>query len=148
MKVILFKDVKNLGKAREIKDVSDGYARNFLLPHKLAEIATPELIKKSEDQKISAAKKAEENLLEAEKLAEMLDGAIVKIKARANEEGKLFGSITPEMISGALAEENFDISKDGGITIANPIRETGEHKITINLPHGLEAEITVLVEKE
>lgn len=148
MKVILLKDIKNLGKAWEIKDVSDGYARNFLLPHKLAEIATSELIKKSGDQKIAAAKKAEEDLLEAEKFAEILDGAVVKIRAKANEEGKLFGSITPEMISGALAAENFDTKKNGNITIANPIRETGEHKITINLPHGLEAEITVLVEKE
>jgi len=148
MKVILLKDVKNLGKEWEIKDVSDGYARNFLLPHKLAEIATPELIKRSEDQKIATAKKSEADLLEAEKFAELLDGAAIKIKAKANEEGKLFGSITPEMISGALAAENFDMKKAGSIIIVNPIRETGEHKITINLPHGLEAEITVLVEKE
>jgi large subunit ribosomal protein L9 len=148
MKVILTKEVKNLGKAWEIKEVSDGYARNFLLPHKLAEIATPEVIKKAENQKISAAKKAEEDLLEAEALAGTLDGAMVRIKAKANEEGKLFGSITPEMISAALAAEKFDINKVRDIIIEDPIKEAGEHKVTINLPHGLEAEVTVLVEKE
>lgn len=148
MKVILLKEVKNLGKAWEIKDVSDGYARNFLLPHKLAEIATPELIKKSENQKMAAAKKAEEDLLETEKLAAALDGAMVKIKAKANEEGKLFGSVTPEMVSSALIEEKFNLGKSFSIATADPIKEIGEYKITINFPHNLEAEVTVLVEKE
>lgn len=137
-----------MGKAWEIKDVSDGYARNFLLPHKLAEIATSELVKKSENQKIAAAKKAEEALLEVEKLAEALEGAMVKIKAKANEEGKLFGSITPEMISIALAGEKLNMDKVGSIVIDNPIKEIGEHRVTIILPHELEAEITVSVEKE
>lgn len=148
MKVILLKDVKNLGKSMDVKDVSDGYARNFLFPQKLAQIATPELIKKAEQQKLAAVKKAEENLLETEKLVAALDGAIVKIKAKANEEGKLFGSVTGEMISNALIEEKFNLGKSASVAINDPIKEIGEYKVTINFSHGLEAEVTVLVEKE
>lgn len=148
MKVILLKDVKNLGLAWEIKEVSDGYARNFLFPNELAQAATPELIKKSKEQKTLAVKKAEENLREMETLASSLDGFLVKIKAKANEEGKLFGSITREMIIDALSMEKITIDKAANIAIANSIKDIGEHKVTINLPHGLEAEIIVLVEKE
>lgn len=148
MKVILLKDVKNLGKAWDVKEVSDGYARNFLLPNDLAKIATPELIEKAEGQKLTAAKKAEADLLEVEKMAETLDGVTVKIKAKANEEGKLFGSITPEIISESLAKEKLNVGKSVDIAITDPIKEVGEHKITVNLPHGLEAEIVVIVEKE
>ncbi len=148
MKVILLKEVKNLGKAWEVKDVSDGYARNFLLPNQLAQIATPELIAQAENRKLEARKKAEADLLETEKLAEALDGVTVKITAKANEEGNLFGSITPEMIFEALLKEKIAIGESAKVAIVDPIKETGEHKVTVNLPHGLEAEITVVVEKE
>lgn len=147
MKVILLADVKNLGKAWEIKEVSDGYARNFLFPNNLAETATPDLIKKAEQKKALKVKKAEEDLMKVEKLASLLEGCLVKVKAKANDEGKLFGSITPEMIAEAIKKEKIDLgSIDIGLTAS--IKETGEHKVTLNLPHGLESEITVLVEKE
>jgi len=149
MKVILLKDVKNLGKAWDIKEVSDGYARNFLFPNNLAQVATPDLIKKSETQKADLVKKAEADLEKAEALASELDDFVIKIKAKANEDGKLFGSINPEMIREALINEKVNIggiqSKD--ISTEN-IKEIGEHKVTINLPHGLEAVIVVIVEKE
>lgn len=148
MKVILLKDVRDLGKAWEIKDVSDGYARNFLFPKKLAQIATPDLIKKAEAQKALTIKKTEEDLEKTEKLASILDTALINIKAKANEEGKLFGSITQEMIIDALVNKNIGIEKKTDITIAQTIKDIGEHKVTVSLPHGLEAEITVLVEKE
>lgn len=149
MKVILLKDVKNLGKAWDIKDVSDGYARNFLFPHNLAQVATPDLIKKSEAQKADIIKKAEKDLEKAEEAAAALDGFVIKIKAKANEEGKLFGSINPEMIREALIEEKLDIESIQAKNISTEnIKDIGEHKVTVNLPHGLEAIITVVVEKE
>lgn len=149
MKVILLKDIKELGKMWDIKDVSDGYARNFLFPNNLAKPATPELIKKSQDQKAFEAKKAEENLEKTEKLASILDGFVIKIKAKANNEGGLFGSITADMIMKALSEEKVDTGKMPALEIAaDSIKELGEHKVTVNLPHGLEAVITVIVEKE
>lgn len=147
MKVILLKDVKKTGKAGDVKEVSNGYARNFLFPNKLVQIATPELIKKTEENRALEIKKAEENLKLAEEAVNSLEGILVKIKAKANEEGKLFGSITPEMIINAIKKEaktvkNFKIGTDASI------KEIGEHKITLNFPHGLEAEIIIIVEKE
>lgn len=149
MKVILLEDVKNVGKAWDIKDVSDGYARNFLFPNKLAQVATPDMIKKAEMQKAEGIKKAEEDLEKIELLASALDDFVIKIKAKANAEGKLFGSIKPEMIREALINEKLDIRSIPAKNIATEnIKETGEHKVTINLPHGLEAVIVVIVEKE
>jgi len=148
MKIVLLKDVKNLGKAWDIKDVSNGYARNFLFPNNLAEVATPDLIKKAETQRVLVVKKAEENLEKTEQLASALDGFSVKMKAKANDEGKLFGSITREMIIDALINEKIIIENKSAIAIAETIKDVGEHKITVSLPHGLEAEIIVLVEKE
>ena len=147
MKVILLTDVKNLGKAWEIKDVSDGYARNFLFPNNLAETATPDLIKKAEQKKALKVKKAEEDLMKVEKLASLLEGLLVKVKAKANDEGKLFGSVSPDEIVDAIKKEKIDVGSIN-IGIDASIKETGEHKITLNLPHGLESEITVVVEKE
>lgn len=147
MKVILVRDVKNIGKAGDIKEVSNGYAKNFLFPNKLAEIATPELIKKAEQNKAFEIKKAEENLKMIEDIVNSLDGISVKMKAKANEEGKLFGSITPEMIIDAVKKEVKTL-KSIKIGIESSVKETGEHKITLNFPHSLEAEIILIVEKE
>lgn len=149
MKVILLKDIKNLGKAWDIKNVSDGYARNFLFPHNLAQIATPDMIKKSEMQKADALKKAEADLEKTEELASELDDFVIKIKAKANTEGKLFGSIKPDMILEALKNEKVNIENLPSKSISTEaIKEIGEHKVIINLPHGLEAAIVVVVEKE
>lgn len=149
LKVILLKDVKSLGKAWDIKEVSAGYARNFLFPNKLAEAATPDLVKKSEAQKADIVKKAEKDLEKTEQLASVLDGFVIKIKAKANAEGKLFGSIKPEMIRTSLLSEKLDVESISAKEISTEaIKEIGEHKVTINLPHGLEAVIAVIVEKE
>lgn len=147
MKVILTTDVKNLGKAGNIKEVSNGYAKNFLFPNKLAEIATPELIKKSEQNKIIEAKKAEENLKIVEEIVNSLDRVTIKMTAKANDEGKLFGSITPEMIVEAIQKDVKSV-KSLKISVNDIIKEVGEHKIVLNFPHGLEAEVIVIVEKE
>lgn len=147
MKVILTTDVKNLGKAGTIKDVSNGYAKNFLFPNKLADIATPELVKKIEQNKALEAKKAEENLKMVEDIVNSLDRITIKMTAKANDEGKLFGSITPEMIVEAIQKDVKSI-KSLKVSVADTIKETGEHKVTLNFPHGLEAEVIVIVEKE
>lgn len=149
MKVILLKDVKDLGKIWDIKEVSDGYARNFLFPNKLAQAATPDMIRRSEALKAEAVKKAEADLEKVEALASELDDFVIKIKAKANEEGKLFGSIKPEMILEALTKEKLNIGSLQAKEISTEaIKEIGEHKVTINLPHGLEAAVVVVVERE
>ncbi len=147
MKVILLKDVKNIGMAGNVKEVSNGYAKNFLFPNKLAEVATPDLVKKAEASKALEVKKAEENLKMVEELVNSFEGISVKIVRKANDEGKLFGSITPEMITEAIKKEVKTL-KSIKINTDSSIKEVGEHKITLNFPHGLEAEVDVIVEKE
>lgn len=145
MKVILLKDVESLGKMGEIKEVTNGYARNFLIPEKLAEAATAQTIKRVEALKKAETKKAEENLKTTEELAAKLDGLVIKISVKANENGQLFGSVTSKMIAEALKEKEFDI-EETRIAIDPPIKEVGEYPITINLDHNLEAAITAVIE--
>jgi large subunit ribosomal protein L9 len=149
MKVILLKDVKSIGKMGDVKEVSNGYARNFLFPGKLAEAATPDLIKKSQAQKADIVKKAEADLEKTEQLASELDDFVIKITAKANAEGKLFGSVKPEMIKEALLKEKLNVGSIPTDKISTEaIKDLGEHKVIINLPHGLEAEVVVVVEAE
>jgi len=151
MKIILLKDVEKLGRAGDIKEVADGYARNFLIPEKLAEIATPSSIKKAETLRSLQVKKAEMDLKQTEEFVAKIDGLGIKISAKANEKGQLFGSITAAMIiealAAALAEKTLNID-EGQIAIKEPIKEIGEYTITINFDHGLEAAITVAIEAD
>ena len=105
MIVILTKDVKGTGKAGEVVKVSDGYARNMLLPKGLAKEATEGNIRNLEKQKALAAEKREEQKAAAQKQAEVLDKITLEIKSKGGESGKLFGSITSKDIAEALAEQ-------------------------------------------
>lgn len=146
MKIILFADVKNLGKRSEIKEVSNGYARNFLFPKKLAQTATPEIVKKTEAQEKQRREKESEEMGKKKKLAESLQGKKIVIKAK-DKKGKLFGSITAKQISEKLAESGFVIWEKC-LKIAKPIKELGEHKIKIDLGDGIGAEFDLIIEKE
>lgn len=148
MKVILIKDVSGLGKAGDIKDAADGYARNFLFPNSLAETATEAAVKKLELQKKLLAEKAEEDLKKYQELADALEVATITIKAKANEEGKLFGSITSDIIQNSLKAQKIDVGSGGVSVKSEHIKEIGEYKVTICLPHGLESRISVIVESE
>ena len=147
MKVILTKDVQNLGNNGDIKDVADGYARNFLIPGGSAKIATKNVIKQSEEIRVKRAKKSEESLKLAEKTASKLDGFVVKIKAKAEDNGKLYAAVRSEEISAYLIEKGFQINKDN-IVIEKPIKEVGDYEVVINFEHGLEVRIKVVVESE
>jgi len=143
MQVVLLKNVEKLGEAGDIVEVNTGHARNFLFPKELAKVATPEIIEEIKAKKEKQAKVAEADLVKTEKLAQALDGQEVEISAKASGEGTLFGSITSSKIVSALEEKSFEISKDQ-IPVEH-IKEVGEHEVTINLAHGLEARITVIV---
>ncbi len=147
MKVILIKDVQNLGSAGDVKDVADGYARNFLIPSGYATIATSSAIKQSEEIKIKKAKQAEEELKTAEELSGKLEGASVSVKAKADESGKLYAAVKGEEISKSLAEKGFNVDKNK-IVIKEPIKELGEYEIIVALEHGLEARLNLTVEAE
>lgn len=146
MKVVLLQNVENTGKEGEIKEVANGYARNFLLPKKLAELATEESIKKAEAKKIKGAEKAKTELEEAQKLAEQLEGRELFIKVK-EKDGKLFGSVNEKTIAKTFGEEGLNIDPSN-IKLAEPIKEVGEYDAAINLDHGLEASIRIILVSE
>lgn len=146
IKIILLKDIPNLGEKWDVKEVALGYARNFLIPQELAEEATSEKIKDLEERKQREAKLAEADLEKVEKLVQDLEGQTVEIKAKASEEGTLYGAISTVKIAAALKAKGFEVRKEQ--IKAGHIKELGEHEVVLNLDHGLEARITLIVNSE
>lgn len=144
MKVILLKDVRNLGNVGAIKEVADGYARNFLFAHKLAEPATEEKMAQVAAQ--AAAREAH-----VKKEAEQLDakvaslrGKAVHIAARATEKGGLFKSITPKDIAKAILGEHSLEMSENSLYIAEPIKTIGEHAVSVQSVNQ-KADLTVVI---
>ncbi len=147
MKVILQKDISNLGDAGDIKEVADGYARNFLLPRKLVIVADDSSRKTAEHQKKIIKLKKDKRKKASEKVAESVKGLEIKIVVQVGEEDKLFGSVTAMDIAKQLKEKGFDIDKRK-ILLAVPIKQLGEHIVSVRLDEGLNADIKVIVDKE
>jgi len=147
MKVILLGDVENLGKKYDVKDVADGFARNFLLPKNLVKMADKDSLKWLESQKVNMEKNAEEQLKQAQEAASKLDGYEVIIAVPVGEEGQLFSSISAQKIVDKLAELGFKVKKSQ-IELADPIKDQGEYPLKLKLDHNLEAEIKVIVTAE
>ena len=147
MKVILLEDVENLGKKYDVKEVADGFARNFLLPKNLAKIATKDSLKWLESRKEDMEKNAEEELKKAQEIASKIDGSEVVITVPVGEEGQLFSAISSQKIADKLKEMGFEVKKTQ-IQLADPIKEQGEHSVNLKLDHNLEAEIKVIIAPE
>jgi len=147
MKVLLLKDVYNLGRAGDVKKVADGYGRNFLLPKGLAVLATPGMLKQVDRIRANAAKVRELANAEKSGLAEQLNNLELKFVAKAGEGGKLFGSITQQMIVEAIREK-LNVEIDRHQVESQPLREIGEHKVRIRLTFDLIPQVKVLVEAE
>ena len=147
MKVILLQDIDKLGKKYDIKEVADGYARNFLIPKGLARPATKEDMAWIEMQKEIESKKAEEELKKVQDFASSLDGLEVLIPVKIGEEGQFFESVSAQKISEKLKELGFEVKKNQ-IDLVEPIRELGEYPIKIKLEHNLELEIRVIIIEE
>lgn len=144
MKVILLQDIKNIGKKGTIKEVSDGYARNFLFPKKLAEIAMLGSIKKVEEMQ---KKQLETEKMMQDKLKEMakkISGQEFLIQAK-DKDGKLFGSINAKDIANKLKEKNIEVEAKN-IILPHPIKEVGEYSIELNLGDNIKSKIKVVVE--
>ena len=144
MKVILLKDVPKVGKKYDVKEVADGYARNFLIPKNLVKPATDTAIKALEAEKAAAEAMAELDLAQTEELVSRLDGQEIEITLKVSEEGKLYGGLTPLKISKALQGKGFEVKKNQ-IKLNDPIKETGEYEVAIEFAHGLEAKVKVIV---
>lgn len=146
MKILFLKDVKGRGKKGEVKEVPDGYAQNFLLPSKAAEVATPAVILRVQQQKdaIRATKEVKEDLLE--KHIKELDGQTITFRLKTNEQGHLFSSITQRMVADALKEKRIMVAPEV-IFLPDHIKEMGKYTAKITMKNKT-AEITLIVEKE
>ena len=145
MKVILLEDVKSLGEKGEIVDISDGYARNFILPKKKGIEATSKNLNDLKLQKANDDKIALENLEAAKKLAAELESEPVEIKIKTGEGGKLFGAIATKEIAAAVKEQrNLDVDKKK-IVLEEPIKELGTHEVKVKLHKDVSAALKVKV---
>jgi len=147
MKVILLKDIKNLGRKLDVKHVSDGYARNFLVPRGLARLASQDALDELDEELRKREMLATEELEATQGAAEELDGLDVYISAKADEQGTVYGGVNAKAIQKALQEMGVTIDTKA-VKIEEPIKEVGEHRVTIELEHGIEAEIKLIVEAE
>lgn len=146
MKVILTEDVKNLGKKGDVLEASDGYARNYLIPKDLAQLATEEAQKENEKKIADQREEEQGKLKEIQKLASSIEGKEIIIKVK-EKNGKLFGSVGAKEISKALTKEGQKV-KTKEIRLKEPIKELGEYKVEVELDHGIETYLTIIVEKE
>ncbi|SMP10909.1 large subunit ribosomal protein L9 [Desulfurobacterium pacificum] len=143
MKVILLKDMENLGKVGDIVNVKDGYARNYLIPSGIALPATESNIAKVKNELKALQRKMERQIEKYKELAEKLATARITIEHEAGEEGKLFGSVTTSQIEKALHQAGFEDVEKKQIILEKPIRETGTYEVKIHLFKDIEATLTV-----
>lgn len=146
MKVILQKDVKDLGKIGDLVTVSQGFARNFLFPRKMAAVATETKVKEYEHLKRVAEIKKKKAVAERKELLNKISGVAVKFKMQTGDSDKIFGSVTSADISAELQKAGFSVDRRD-IHIEEHIKVLGNHKATIRLGEGLEASLQVVVER-
>ncbi len=148
MKVILLKDVKNIGKKGEIKEVSDGYARNFLIPRRLAVKATEGNIKHLLDEKKQEKEKEERIRKRSEEILNKLSKKVWEIRVKAGSAGKLFGSLTSSSIAEMLSKATGEEIDKRWVKVKKPIKEIGTYEIDVKLPGGVKGKIKVKIERE
>ena len=145
MKVILLQEVKKLGKKGEIMEVAEGYARNFLLPKKLAAPATADTLNQLQQQKSAAADRQKRQLEEAKLLAAQLGQIEVKVKAKAGEGGKLFGAVTTkDFVDAAKIQHGVELDRRK-MEITDPIKNLGQTSVVMKIHPEVTAEIKVQV---
>jgi len=147
MQIILQEDVEKLGTRGQVVEVKEGYARNFLLPRKLALEASAGNMKRLEKMRAAFAKKSAVEIADAQKLAELLAGVSLELTRKAGENDQMFGSVTSADISEALAAKGFTIDKRK-ITLAEPIKVLGEYEVPLKLHREVTATVKLAVKKE
>lgn len=148
MKIILLQDVENLGKAGDLKEVANGYARNYLLPRQLAAGATPSLIANRQQRIAAEQRKVEKQADSNRQQAERLGQITLTFKARVGTQGRLYGSITSQDIATGLREVEGITVDRRLIDLPNPIRSTGTFTVPVKIASKLEPKITVNVVDE
>ena len=148
MRVVLLKDLPGKGKAGEIKEVSNGYAKNFLLPQGLALAATPMVMNQVESRLQKEKKEEIINRDRLVELAEKIEGREISLKARAGTGERLFGSITAADIAEELSQVVGSVVDKKKIDIEKPIRQAGSHEVIVRLSGDIKPQITVVIEEE
>ena len=148
MEVILREDIEKLGNRGQVVKVAPGYARNFLLPKRLAVLATDGNKKIVEQERQAHVRREAKQVDEAQDLAKQLTGVTVTISQKAGENDQLFGSVTSKDVADALAAKDFTAVDRRRIQMDEPIKQLGEYKIPVRLHKDVIAEITVIVVKE
>lgn len=148
MKIILLEDVRGLGKKFEIKEVSDGYARNFLLPNKLVESATPGALKKLDALKAEHDKNETELLERLREVAKKINETKIEFTMKVDKSGAIFGSINKESILKALREQRLVTTERVEIDLKYPLKELGEYTVPLDLKKGVVAVLKVVIVAE
>jgi len=144
MRVILLKDVAGLGAPGAVKEVKEGYARNYLVPRGLAVEATEGNLRRLTLQKAAAVERTRRERQEAEDLARSLEQVVIEVHAKGGERGRLFGSVTAHQIADALAARGFEISKKQ-VEWDEPIKSAGFHKVPVRVGPGIVVRVDVNV---
>lgn len=144
MKVILLKAVPGLGESGQVRDVKEGYARNYLLPRRLAVEATEGTVRALEGRKRAVEERARRDRGEAEELADQMSQIVLEIRARAGEGGRLFGSVTAQDVAEALAARGYRVSKRK-VELDEPIKTAGFYKVPVRISPGVVARVDVNV---
>lgn len=147
MQIILQEDIEKLGNRGDVVTVKPGYARNFLLPHKLAIEATAGNMKALERIRGSLAKKTATELDAAKKQAELLTGVSLKFTRKTGENDQMFGSVTTADIADGLKAQDFEVDKRQ-IQLKDPVKALGEYPVTVKVFRDITAEIKIHVDKE
>ena len=148
MEVLLLKDVRRLGKAGEVRQVADGYARNYLIPRGLARPASAGAVRQAKELLEAQAKRAEREQSQAQDLAAQLRGVTLTFRARAGESGRLYGSVTSADVAEEIEKQTGQTVDRRKIALEEPIRELGIYRVPIRLGGEVSAEVTVKVEAQ
>lgn len=148
MKVLLTQAVKNVGKPGDVREVKNGFARNYLIPRGMAAAATAGTLKQAEVQRQAELRKEEKNAAANQALATKIGGVTVTLKAKSGPQGRLYGAITASDVAAALSEQLGQPIDRRRVELEEPIRQTGEHKVPVRLAQSLVPEVTVNVESE
>ncbi len=143
MKVILLEDVKKIGKRFDVKEVSDGYARNFLFPNGLADAATPSALKELEKKKSEMEKEDHALIKRLEEISRLMKDRTLEFPVKAGASGEVFGSVTKEMILSGLRDSGLLRSERAEIKLERPLKELGVHNVEVDLKKGIKATLKV-----
>ena len=146
MQVVLLQDVKNVGRKWEVRDVADGFARNVLIPNQQAAPATPAMLERAKSEQAKQTKSVEEVARERNQKANILDGVVITVSAKANDKGELYAAVSPAQIVKAIKTQQRIRVSPKAIKTKQPVKQVGAHRVMVKLGSGSEAECTLQVE--